>query len=374
VTKGLNNSFSLKNLALLAFLTLCYFVAARLGLKQALVQPYSTPIWLPAGGGIAALLLFGNWVWPAVLVGSFLGHVSVLGLVATSFIIPIGATLEGLTGAYLVNRFAHGVKAFDTAKGVLRFVFFACVFAPAANVLVGISTNYFSGRASLANSALPVFTWWLAHGIGVLVLAPFLILLFRDSHHRLTLGELGELTGLLLGLIFVCLLVFGPLSLSWNKDQIVRAWLCVPFLIWAGFRFCPLEAAGTTLILFGSSIWGTVHGYGSFVSRNLTISVALVDSFVGVIGTMTLVVAALVVERRRIEEELLGVQSLLQSAMEEKDRELSVTVHALDVEVAIHSQTKRSLRDNQERLHLLAENRKAEEKARKVQAPSERLE
>jgi hypothetical protein len=169
------------------------------------------------------------------------------------------------------------------------------------------------------------------------------------------------------------LLVFGPLSLSWNKDQIVRAWLCIPFLIWAGFRFCPLEAAGTTLILFGSSIWGTVHGYGSFVSRNLTISVALVDSFVGVIGTMTLVVAALVVERRRIEEELLGVQTLLQSAVEEKDRELSVTVHALDVEVAVHSQTKRSLREKQERLHLLAENRKAEEKSRKVQTPSEGL-
>lgn len=244
-------------------------------MKLALVQPYGTPIWLPAGGAIAAFLLFGYRVWPAVLVGSFLGHVTTLGFVTTSFLIPVGAILEGLAGAYLVNKFAHGVYAFDRAKDVFLFVLFACICAPSINSAVGFGIQYFSGRHNLTDSALTVLSWWLAHGIGVLVVAPILILLFRTSHHRLDLRELGELTILLLGLIFVCLLVFGPLSLTLNKSQVIRAWLCVPFLIWAGFRFCPLEAAGTTFILFGSAIWGTLHGYGSFVSKNLTISLAL---------------------------------------------------------------------------------------------------
>jgi integral membrane sensor domain MASE1 len=374
VAKSLLNSFSPKNLVLFAFLTLSYFIAARLGVRLALVQPYATPIWLPAGGALAALLVFGYRVWPAILVGSFLGHVTTLGLVTTSFVIPVGATLEGLAGAYLVNKFAHGVKAFDTAKDVVLFVLFACICAPSINATVGIAVNYFSGPANLMDSALVVLTWWLSHGIGVLVVAPFLILLFRAAHHRLNLLEFGELTLLLLGLIFVCLLVFGPLSLSLNKDQVVRAWLCVPFLIWAGFRFCPLEAAGTTLILFGSAIWGTMHGYGSFMSNDRMVSLALLDTFVGVIGTMTLVVAAMVVERRRIEEELLGVQSLLQAMVEGKDRELAGTVEALNVEVAGHAQTRRSLRDNQLRLQLLAENMKREEETREVQTHRERLE
>jgi integral membrane sensor domain MASE1 len=374
VAKSPVNSFSPRNLALFAFLTLFYFVSARLGMRLALVQPYATPVWLPAGGAIVALLLFGYRMWPAVFVGSFLGHVTTLGLVSTSFLIPVGATLEGLAGAYLVNKFAHGVRAFDTAKDVFLFVLFACICAPSINVAVGIAVNYFSGRANLTDSALVVFTWWLSHGIGVLVVAPFLILLYRSSHHRMNLFEFGELTVLLLGLILVCLLVFGPLSLSLNKNQIVRAWLCVPFLIWAGFRFCPLEAAGTTLILFGSAIWGTLHGYGSFMSNNRMISLALLDTFVGVIGTMTLVVAAMVVERRRIEEELLGVQSLLQAAVDGKDQELAVTVEALHVEAAGHAQTRRLLRDNQERLKPLVENMKLEEKAREVQTYGERLE
>lgn len=374
MAKSLVNSLSPKNLPLLALLTLVYFIAARLGLKLALVQPYATPVWLPAGGAIVALLLFGYRVWPAVLVGSFLGHVTALGLVSTSFLIPIGATVEGLAGAYLVNRFAHGVKAFDRAKDVFLFVLLACICAPSINAVVGIAVNYFSGHADLTDSTFVVLTWWLSHGIGVLVVAPFLILLFRDSHHRMNLLECAELTVLLLGLIFVCLLVFGPLSISLNKGLVIRAWLCVPFLIWAAFRFCPLEAAGTTLILFGSAIWGTFHGYGSFMSKNRAISLAILDTFVGVIGTMTLVVAALVVERRRIEEELLGVQSLLQAAVDGKDQELAVTVEALSVEVAGHAHTKRLLRDNQERLKPLAENMKFEEPVRAVQTHGERVE
>jgi integral membrane sensor domain MASE1 len=333
-----------------------------------------TPIWVPAGGALAAFIIFGYRVWPAVLIGSLLGHVTSLGFVSTSFLIPVGGTLEGLAGAYLVNQFARGAKAFDTAKDVFRFVLFACVCAPLISAMFGIGISYFEGQSNLADSALAWLTWWLSHGIGVLLIAPFLILLFRGSHHRMDLREFIELTALLLGLIFVCLLVFSPLSLTLNQHQVIRVWLCVPFLIWAGFRFCPLEAAGTTFILFGSAIWGTFHGYGSFVSKSLMISLVLLDTFVGVIGTTTLVVAAMVVERRRIEEELLGTQSLLRQAVKEKDRDLTITVHSLDIEIAGHTQTKRSLRDTQERLQQLAESGKIDKMARESSSRGERLE
>lgn len=364
-------SFLVKDFALFLCLSLGYFIAAKLGLRAAVFQPHGTPIWIPPGGAIAAFILLGYRVWPAVLILSFLGHVTTLGLVKASFLAPVAATLEGVIGAYLVNKFAGGVKAFDTAKGVLLFVLSASICAPSINAAVAFNSNYFVRRVDFANSAIAMLQWWLAHGIGILVVAPFLILLFRGSHHRMNLPELAELTILLVGLIFVCLLVFGPLSLSLNKSQVIQPWLCVPFLIWAGFRFCPLEAAGTIFILFGSAIWGTVHGYGLFLSKNQDISFALLDTFVGVIGTMTLVVAALVVERRRIEEELLGVQSLLQSSVEGKDQELAVTAQALEVEFACHAQTKRSLCDSQERVRALVENSKFDQKPPEIQIREE---
>jgi integral membrane sensor domain MASE1 len=339
-----------ENLALLLCITAIYFFAGRFGLKLAFVHPSLPPIWIPAGIAFAAFILFGYRVWPAVLIGCFLLNVTTSGLVTETFGLPIASTLEGLAGAYLVNRFAGGAKAFDTAQDVFRFAFFACICAPAVGATVGMAAIYPGGRVNLAQCQLLWLTWWLADGIGILLVAPFLILLLRGSHHRLDWSELGELAFLLLALTSLCLIVFGPLSPSLNANRVLQAWLCIPFLIWAAFRFCPLEAAGTMLILFGSAIWGHLHGY-CFMARNAdpTTSLVLLDTFMGVVGTMTLVVAALVMDRRRIEEELLGLQSLLQEAVQEKDRELVVTIEALKVEIAGHVQTQRALWESRER-------------------------
>jgi len=362
VFKKPDNSLSPKNLALLAVITLIYFLAAKLGLSTAFVHPRGAPIWISAGISVAAFILFGYRVWPAIFIGGLLDHSTAQGFVINTLLIPAACTLEGITAAYLVNKFAEGAKAFDTGKGVLRFALFACICAPAINPAVGLGIDYFTGNTNLVGSGFRLLTWWLAYGVGTLMAAPFLILLLRASHRRLDLRGFGELTVLLLGLMFVCLLVFGPLSLSLNKNHAVQAWLCVPFLIWAAFRFSPLEAAGTTLILFGSAIWGTLHGYGSFMAINLTTSLALLDTFIGVVCTMTLVLAAMVVERRRIEEELLATQSLLQEALETKERDLVVTVNALEVETTEHVQTKRALQQSQERFQKLGKATDPEER------------
>ena len=166
MAKRLIDSVWPKDAALFALLTLGYFISARVGLRLALVQPFATHIWLPAGGAIAAFIVFGYRVWPSVLVGTFFGHITSLGFVGASFVVPLGATLEGLVGAYLVNTFAHGIKAFETAKDVFRFAFFTCICAPSINAAIGIAVNYFGGHASFANSSLLVLSWWLSHGIG----------------------------------------------------------------------------------------------------------------------------------------------------------------------------------------------------------------
>jgi len=73
------------------------------------------------------------------------------------------------------------------------------------------------------------------------------------------------------------------------------------------------------------------------------------------------VVAAMVVERRRIEGELLATHILLREAVDRKERDLVVTVRALEVEVTGHVQTKKALRDSQERFRQLADNAKLDD-------------
>jgi len=355
-----NYSFSLKNVAIFVTVALLYYLASNLGLRIIYIEPFVTPIWVPAGITVASVVLLGYRIWPAICLGSFISHLDSRGWELGTFVIPVACTLEGLASAYLVNKFAGGAKAFETAKGVFLFVLFACICTPIIDPAIGLMIDLITGHPHFVNSEFRGLTWWFAYGTGTLLVAPFLILLFGDSHHRMDRREFGELLLLLAGLIFVCFLVFGPLSMTLNKDGMVRVWVCIPFLMWASFRFCPLEAAGTTVILFGSAVWGTLHGTSTFVAKNLTVSLVALDSFIGVIGTMTLVVAALVVERRKIEGEFLGTQALLRDVLSRKDHELVETVQALEVEIARHEETRKVLQESREQVRLDLKDRKAE--------------
>ena len=301
--------------------------------RLALPYPFVTPIWIPAGITVATFTLFGFRMWPAVLVGSFLTQFERVGVISAT-IGALGSTVGAFSGLSLLNRFVPGRKAFDTARGVFLFVLFACIWSACVSSSIGVAGMYVASHADLSHCGPMWIRWSLANAIGALLIAPFLILLLRGAHHRFSLIDFSELTVLLFGMIVVCLAIFGPLSVSMNTRRLIHPWLCIPFLIWAGFRFCQLEAAGATLILFSTAIWGTLHHYGPFVGQNLTDSLIHLDGYIGVIGTMTLVVAAMVVEQRNAREDLLKTQALLSEAAERKNRDLIVTVQALEMEIA----------------------------------------
>src|SRR5205809_125349 len=113
-----NRSFSLgqmnqsvRRVALLFGLAAVYYFAAKLGLRFAYINSSVTTIWPPAGIALAAFVLLGYGVWPAILAGAFFANISTTGAVFPSLGIAAGNTMEGLLAAYLVNRFALGVIA-----------------------------------------------------------------------------------------------------------------------------------------------------------------------------------------------------------------------------------------------------------------------
>src|ERR1700761_7872076 len=64
-----------------------YFTLAKLGLAVASINPSATPIWPPTGLAIAAILIRGNRVAPAILVGAFAANATTAGTLITSFAI-----------------------------------------------------------------------------------------------------------------------------------------------------------------------------------------------------------------------------------------------------------------------------------------------
>lgn len=330
------------------------FLAGQLGLRITDLHPPVSPVWPPTGVAFAALILLGYRIWPEILIAAFLICESASTPVKASIAISIGETVSVLTAAYLVNRFARGIKAFETAQGVFKFVLFACVVSPVIAATICIGYLYPAGFSQGPDKLFMWLTWWIGDGIGALLFAPFLILIFGSSHHRLSNREALELFAMLVGLIAVCLTVFGPFSAFVHQKQLLQEWLCVPFLVWAGFRFCQLEAAGTILLMFGLAIWGTFHGYGPFVSPDSNFSLMILAAFVAVTGTATLAIAATLSERRHVEEGLLGLQSILHETVEVKARDLTATIETLQAEVVERMVAEKALRESNDRFEQLA--------------------
>jgi integral membrane sensor domain MASE1 len=87
---------------------------------QRIIRASATAIWPPTGIALTAFLLFGYEVWPGVLVGAFLVNVTTAGSVPVCLAIAVGNTLEGLAGAYLVNKRASGSKSSHQGLSQLR--------------------------------------------------------------------------------------------------------------------------------------------------------------------------------------------------------------------------------------------------------------
>src|SRR5262245_61313076 len=100
-------------------------MAGKLGLRLALLNASATGVWPPTGIALAACLILGRRVWPAILVGAFVVNLTTAGNVATSLGIAIGNTLEAVVGSLLVDRYARGANAFEHAPDIFGYVLLA---------------------------------------------------------------------------------------------------------------------------------------------------------------------------------------------------------------------------------------------------------
>src|SRR5439155_8343729 len=77
-----NGSQAIYHIRAIAGLGVVYFVAAKLGLKLAFLYPSASSVWPGTGIALAAMLLFGYRVWPAIFLGAFLANLTTAGSVA----------------------------------------------------------------------------------------------------------------------------------------------------------------------------------------------------------------------------------------------------------------------------------------------------
>lgn len=278
-----------------------YVLAGHLALKLAFLNPSVSAFWPPAGFALAAVVIFGQDVWPIILIGAFIVNVTTTGVVWTSALVGLGNTLEAIIGGELVTKFAGGRHAFQSVSSTLGLTALVALWSTPVSATVGVTTLSVAGLAKWTDFPTVWMTWWLGDLTGDLVFGSFILLwasqpLFPNWRAIRWLQAL-EGACLLVTLVGVSLVVFGGLYPSTIKTYPLE-FLCGPWLLWAAFRLGRREVATTILILSGIAVWGTRHGYGPFVSGIPNESLMILQIYTAVTAIMTLVVAAVVSERR----------------------------------------------------------------------------
>jgi diguanylate cyclase (GGDEF)-like protein len=292
-----------KRPAVLAALFAVYFLSGKLGLSLAFVNASTSAISPQAGLALAALLLLGYQVWPAILFGSILVNISAAWSLPVAIGVGVGRTLEALLSAYLVNTFAGGRRAFQNAQDIIKFGGLAVLASTTVSATTGVISLGLGGFASWADYGSIWVTWWLSNLSGTLLVAPLIILWSSGPWVRWKLRKVYEALALVVVLALTGLVVFG----GWLPEEVKGyplEFICVPILLWAAFRFGRREAAASAVILSGIAIWGTLQGYGPFVRATRNESILLLQAFMSVTAVLTVALAALVSEYALAEAQL----------------------------------------------------------------------
>ena len=314
-------------LLLIGILTAIYLLAGKLGLMLASLHASASPVWPPAGIALAALLLVGYRVWPAIFIGAFLVNVTTAGNLATSLAIAAGNTLEAVAGAWLVSRFAAGKNFCDRPRTVFTFAV-AAALSTLISPALGVTSLALGGFAQWSNYANIWVTWWLGDVSSDLVFTPLVVLWCTAAKRPWNRKEAIEVGTLLISLVVLSGVVFGGwLQISVRNYPIT--FICGPVVIWMAFRFTQRETATAIFIVSGIAVWGTLHRFGPFIRQTENQSLIALQLWVLVLTITAMALSAGMAERRRIEEEVQRQKSAVEAANRTKDHFLAMLSHEL---------------------------------------------
>jgi PAS domain S-box-containing protein len=301
---------------------LAYFVLAKLGLMLASINPSASPIWPPSGVALAAVLLGGPRLWPAIFIGAFAANVTITGSLTTSVIIALGNTLEGVIGGFLIQRWSGGSNTFTSPVRVAKFVLVSVGPATVTSATIGVLTLCVAGLAPWTNFSPIWITWWLGDAAGALTVTPVIVLWAQTDWRAFYERELRD-TGAVIGCaVAVGLIGFSPL-LPRSEYTSPLGFLAILPLVWAALRRGPRDTSTVGLILGGFAIWATIRHTGPFGQIGMNEAFLLLLTFMISVSVPSLALSADVAVRRATEDSLRQIQAELDERVRERTAALA---------------------------------------------------
>ena len=292
--------------ALLATIAVAYFVAGKMSLALAIPPGYATAVWPPSGIALAAALLFGARIWPAIWLGAALVNVGVDASVLAAALIASGNTLEALAGRALIRRHVGDPARFQRGEDVLKFIALCALASAIAPSVALIAVAGGTWEEGLRNW----WTWWQGDLSGMIVAAPLILSWsVRDAEPW---AREKKLEAALFGAL---LLVAATLLTAADADELAPlalTFVTLPFTIWGAFRFGQREVSTAIAVVCALAVWYTIkHEPGTPVPVNERLLLLL--TFNAMVVATGLVLVTVVGERARATDALRSKHAQLES-------------------------------------------------------------
>jgi PAS domain S-box-containing protein len=299
-----------------------YFAFAKIGLRLASINPSVSPIWPPAGIALAAVLLGGPRMWPAVFAAAFAANVTTAGTLETSALISIGNTLEAVVGGFLIRSWSGGVNTFNNSAQVAKFALVCMGVASVISATIGVVTLSAAGDAQW-NQFAPIWvTWWLGDAAGGLVVTPVIVLWALTDWRAFEWREALAILAVLVAAVVGGMIAFHP-WLPRSEYSSPLAFLAILPLVWAALRRGPRDTATISVIVTAIAVFAALKNSGSFELFSLNESFLMLLTFMISLSLPSLALSADVAMRKRTEENLRRTQAELDLRVKERTAALA---------------------------------------------------
>jgi signal transduction histidine kinase/integral membrane sensor domain MASE1/CheY-like chemotaxis protein len=270
-------------------------------------SPQVTLVWPATGLALAAVVLFGLRVWPAIALGAFAANVTTQEPPLVAAGVALGNTLEAVAAGWLLER-----AGFRPRLGRLEDALALVVCGALVSTLLSATV----GTASLCAGGLHPWetfdelwsTWWLGDMGGDLVVAPLLLCWAGRPWRRWGGREFAELGALGLAACAVGWVSFGP-PLGMLPSESPLGYLAFPVVILSALRHGPPAATLAVVTIAGFALGGTLLGTGPFARPSSMESLALLQIYTSVLALTGLALGAVTFERRRFDRERAAVHA-----------------------------------------------------------------
>jgi serine phosphatase RsbU (regulator of sigma subunit) len=280
-----------------------------------------SPIYPPAGIAVAAVVVLGPRILPAVFVGQFLNGfpllfepdttvaMYVLGNLGTG----VGGALEAWVAAWLLQRLTGTWHPFDRSRDVVVFLLASSLLAALPNAILGSLSLWLAGFVSPGEFGLTFVTFVLSDAAGIAVFGALVLAWVREPQLDRTV-------------VATCLIAIAGAALIAGLAMTSRFpvdFLYLPLLLWTAFRGGPrgVTVAATAITAF--AILTTIDGVGSFVGKTPAESILLLEVFMAVITFTGLLTVAILAQRRAAEAALEAHNRMLEQRVRERTAEVA---------------------------------------------------